>query len=93
MKRRENDKRILALYVEMRDMMAVLVQSVPLFHSDRRHLIFSRLKTVKDAEELAPDGSTIKGRLQELADLTAKDIKACANAVDTYTKKKLVGSS
>jgi hypothetical protein len=30
MKRRENDQKIVALYVEMRDMMAVLVQCVDL---------------------------------------------------------------
>ncbi|KAJ7584970.1 hypothetical protein C8J56DRAFT_139201 [Mycena floridula] len=74
MKRRENDKRILALYVEIKDMMAVLVQ----------------LKNCKDVEDVAPDGSTIKARMQELCQQTADDIKACANLCDCYTKKKLV---
>ncbi|KAJ7628556.1 hypothetical protein FB45DRAFT_40380 [Roridomyces roridus] len=73
-KRRDNDKKILALHMEMKDMMAVLTQ----------------LKNVKDAEEVAPDGSTIKGRMQEIVKATADDIKACANACDTYTKKKMV---
>ncbi|KAF7366517.1 hypothetical protein MSAN_00909000 [Mycena sanguinolenta] len=73
-KRRENDQKILALHMEMKDMMAILTQ----------------LKNVKDVEEIAPDGSTIKGRMQELAKGTANDIKACANACDTYCKKKLV---
>nr|GAT60452.1 predicted protein [Mycena chlorophos] len=73
-KRRENDKKIIALHVEMKDMMAVLTQ----------------LRNVKDSEEVAPDGSTIKGRMQELMSGTADDIKGCANACDTYTKKKLV---
>ncbi|KAJ7291055.1 hypothetical protein C8J57DRAFT_208463 [Mycena rebaudengoi] len=74
MKRRENDRRILALHMEMKDMMAVLTQ----------------LQGVKDSEEVAPDGTTIKGRMQELVKKTADDIKACANACDTYSKKKLV---
>ncbi|KAF7355741.1 hypothetical protein MSAN_01492000 [Mycena sanguinolenta] len=49
-KRRANDKMILSLHMEMKDMMAVLTQ----------------LKNVKDAEEVAPDGSTIRGRMQDL---------------------------
>jgi hypothetical protein len=49
-----------------------------------------RLQGVKDSEEVAPDGTTIKGRMQELVKKTADDIKACANACDTYSKKKLV---
>ncbi|KAJ7901712.1 hypothetical protein B0H14DRAFT_1250148 [Mycena olivaceomarginata] len=73
-KRRDNDRKILALHMEMKEMMGVLTQ----------------LKNVKDADEIAPDGSTIKGRMQEIVKGTADDIKACANACDTYTKKKLV---
>ncbi|KAF7292835.1 VPS13 domain-containing protein [Mycena indigotica] len=74
MKRRQNDQKILALHVEMKDMMGVLTQ----------------LKSVKDADAVAPDGSTIKGRMQIIIENTAKDIKACANACDAYVKKKLV---
>ncbi|KAJ7779541.1 hypothetical protein B0H14DRAFT_2631247 [Mycena olivaceomarginata] len=59
-KRRENDRRIIALHMEMKDMMGVLTQ----------------LKNVKDAEEVAPDGTTIKGRMQEIVKGTADDIKA-----------------
>ncbi|KAJ7481705.1 hypothetical protein FB451DRAFT_135256 [Mycena latifolia] len=73
-KRRDNDRKILALHMEMKEMMGVLTQ----------------LKNVKDADETAPDGTTIKGRMQEIVKATAEDIKACANACDTYTKKKLV---
>ncbi|KAF8208355.1 hypothetical protein K438DRAFT_1813864 [Mycena galopus ATCC 62051] len=73
-KRRDNDRKILALHMEMKDMMGVLTQ----------------LKNVKDMEETAPDGTTIKGRMQELVKKTAEDIKSCANACDTYSKKKLV---
>ncbi|KAJ7507339.1 hypothetical protein B0H11DRAFT_2319240 [Mycena galericulata] len=73
-KRRDNDRKILALHMEMKEMMGVLTQ----------------LKNVKDADEIAPDGSTIKGRMQVIVQATADDIKACANACDTYSKKKLV---
>ncbi|KAF7319371.1 VPS13 domain-containing protein [Mycena chlorophos] len=73
-KRRDNDKKILALHVEMKDMMGVLTQ----------------LKNVTDPDALAPDGSTIKGRMQVIIETAAKNIKACANACDTYVKKKLV---
>jgi hypothetical protein len=55
--------------------------------------VFSfRLKEVKDVEQVSPDGSSIKARMQQLAGDTAKDIRDCANTCDTYTKKKLVGS-
>ncbi|KAF8178104.1 hypothetical protein K438DRAFT_1978069 [Mycena galopus ATCC 62051] len=70
--RRDNDKKILALHMEMKDMMGVLTQ----------------LRNVKDVNETAPDGKTIKGRMQELAKKTAEDIKSCANACDTYTKTR-----
>ncbi|KAJ7093996.1 hypothetical protein B0H15DRAFT_905027 [Mycena belliarum] len=73
-KRRDNDRKILALHMEMKEMMGVLTQ----------------LKNVKDADATAPDGSTIKGRMQIIVNATAEDIKACANACDTYIKKKLV---
>ncbi|KAK7062151.1 hypothetical protein R3P38DRAFT_2495366 [Favolaschia claudopus] len=74
LKRRANDKMILSLHLEMKDMMGVLTQ----------------LKDVKDAEEVAPDGSTIRGRMQGAVNGTAEDIKSCANTCDTYTKKKLI---
>ena len=54
--------------------------------SDRAHC---RLKGVKDPTMAAPDGQTIKGRMQGLCEDVAEDIKKCANACDTYLK--LVG--
>ncbi|KAJ7757035.1 hypothetical protein B0H16DRAFT_1721499 [Mycena metata] len=73
-KRRDNDRKILALHMEMKEMMGVLLQ----------------LKSVQDADAVAPDGSTIKGRMQVIVMGTADDIKACSNACDTYSKKKLI---
>ncbi|KAI0633747.1 hypothetical protein C8Q77DRAFT_1157911 [Trametes polyzona] len=74
MKRRDNEKKITLLFVEMKDMMEVLVQ----------------LRTVEDEDEPGPDGTTIKARLQSLVAQSADDIKDCANACDTYSKKKLL---
>ncbi|EKM56765.1 uncharacterized protein PHACADRAFT_172445 [Phanerochaete carnosa HHB-10118-sp] len=72
--RQENDKRIIALYVAMKDMIRVLVQ----------------LRTIEDPHHLGPDGVTIEGRLQSLVRQAAEDIKDCANACDTYSKKRLL---
>ncbi|THH29709.1 hypothetical protein EUX98_g4473 [Antrodiella citrinella] len=74
MTRRENDRRIKTLYVEMKDMIAVLVQ----------------LRDVKDPKEIGPDGQPIDSRLQGISQQTAADIKDCANTCDTYAKKRLV---
>ncbi|TBU55048.1 hypothetical protein BD310DRAFT_934540 [Dichomitus squalens] len=74
MKRRDNDKKIGVLFVEMRDLMEALLQ----------------LRGIKDEESVGPDGQTIKARLQELVKQIAEDIKTCANACDTYAKKKLI---
>ncbi|KAJ6536683.1 hypothetical protein DFH09DRAFT_1324429 [Mycena vulgaris] len=65
---------IIALHVEMRDMMAVLVQ----------------LGNIQDVDKVAPDGTTVKGRLEALIARTSEDIKLCACACDVYSKKKLV---
>ncbi|THH02008.1 hypothetical protein EW026_g787 [Hermanssonia centrifuga] len=72
--RRENDKRIISLYVAMKDMIVVLIQ----------------LQNVKDPTHVGPDGVTIEARMQSLASLAAEDIKDCANVCDTYSKKKLL---
>ncbi|KAI0737618.1 hypothetical protein C8Q80DRAFT_1212220 [Daedaleopsis nitida] len=74
LKRRENDKKILAVYGEMRDMMGAL----------------SQLRTIKSEDEVGPDGVSIKARMESLVDDTAADIKKCANTCDTYLKKKVV---
>ncbi|KAI9464119.1 hypothetical protein BJY52DRAFT_887705 [Lactarius psammicola] len=74
LKRRDNEKKIIALYVEMKDMMGVLLL----------------LKDVQNDKLVAPDGRTIEDRLKTLVDRTADDIKLCSNVCDTYAKKKLL---
>ncbi|TFK85020.1 hypothetical protein K466DRAFT_647032 [Polyporus arcularius HHB13444] len=73
-KRRENDKKILAVFGEMRDMMAALAQ----------------LQTIKSQDEVGPDGLSIKARMQHLVEETATDIKKCANTCDAFLKKKVI---
>ncbi|KAI0766852.1 hypothetical protein BD413DRAFT_141493 [Trametes elegans] len=74
LKRRDNDKKIAALFLEMKNMMEALLQ----------------LRSIKDADSMGPDGVTIKARMQELVKRTADDITACGNACDTYAKKRLI---
>ncbi|KAF7341977.1 hypothetical protein MVEN_01784700 [Mycena venus] len=74
-KRRENDRRILALHMEMKNMMGVLTQ----------------LKNVQDAEEVAPDGTTIKGRMQELGKAVAEDIKSLRECMRHIFQEKTRG--
>ncbi|KAI0766856.1 hypothetical protein BD413DRAFT_567569 [Trametes elegans] len=73
-KRRDNEKKITVIFVKMYDMMKVLCE----------------LQNIKDEDTPGPDGTTIKARMQTLLDQTTKDIKECANACDTYSKKKLI---
>ncbi|KAH9045946.1 hypothetical protein EDB84DRAFT_1633013 [Lactarius hengduanensis] len=74
LKRRDNEKKIIALYVEMKDMMGVLLL----------------LKDVQNDKLVAPDGRSIEDRLKVIVDRTADDIKLCSNVCDTYAKKKLL---
>ncbi|KAF9220899.1 hypothetical protein BS17DRAFT_820097 [Gyrodon lividus] len=74
LKRRDNDKKVIALKVEMKDMMSILL----------------RLRYVRDPKQLFPDGTTLEGRMQQLMKDIADDITNCGNICDAYTKKSLV---
>ncbi|KAH9855711.1 hypothetical protein C2E23DRAFT_723446 [Lenzites betulinus] len=71
LKRRENDKKVNLLFMEMRDMMTALVE----------------LQNVKDPGQPGDDGKTVQQRLQNLADQIESDILECANVCDAYAKK------
>ncbi|KAF8273628.1 hypothetical protein EI94DRAFT_1795034 [Lactarius quietus] len=73
-KRRDNEKKIIALYVEMKDMMGVLLL----------------LGKVTNDKLVAPDGRSIKDRMKSIVERTAEDIKKCSSTCDTYAKKKLL---
>ena len=89
LKRRDNESKTIALYVEMKDMMGALLLCVILF-TFRISLISSSLKDVQNDQLIAPDGRNIGDRLQSLVERTADDIKLCSNVCDTYAKKKLL---
>ncbi|TFK80362.1 hypothetical protein K466DRAFT_504032 [Polyporus arcularius HHB13444] len=72
-KRRDNDKKVDLLFLEMKNMMSALLQ----------------LQNVRP-NHIGRDGVTIGTRLENLLKLTADDIKQCANACDTYMKKRLL---
>ncbi|KAF8498939.1 hypothetical protein BU17DRAFT_102863 [Hysterangium stoloniferum] len=74
MTRRQNNQKVLALHVEMKDMIGVFV----------------RLRDIKNPEVPGSDGKKIEDRMRKLVDETATTINDCANACDTYTKKKLI---
>ncbi|KAI9464115.1 hypothetical protein BJY52DRAFT_887632 [Lactarius psammicola] len=73
-KRRDNEKKVIALYVEMKDMMGILLL----------------LRDVQNDKLIAPDGRSIEDRLKSLVQRTADDIKLCSNVCDAYAKKKLL---
>ncbi|KAH9917244.1 uncharacterized protein B0H18DRAFT_40293 [Fomitopsis serialis] len=74
MNRSENDSKVIALYAEMKDMMAVLLQ----------------LNDVKDPSATDIDGVTLEGRMQGLIKQTAEDIKKCANVCDVWSRMRLL---
>lgn len=92
--RQENDRRVMTLYVEMKEMMMVIVEYVS--HQRRRAwhnppLTFKlRLKDVEKVVFRAPDGSEMEGQLEKAAGAIAKDIEECANFCDMFLKKHVV---
>jgi len=108
--RRQNDKRILALYTEYvvkcyRKLMwshqhqderyddspcSVSFLRSPWFRTSADYGP-GRLRGVKDVAKIAPDGKTMKGRMQGLCNDVAEDIKKCANTCDTYLKSVRIG--
>lgn len=103
MTRRENNRKVLVLKIGMKDMMAVLFEYVArIFLKNSPHLIrcfvvslirFNlRLRHVKDPLEVGPDGQTVGGRMQNLIQKIADDIKNAGSACDAYMKKGFLGS-
>jgi hypothetical protein len=88
-KRRENDRKVISLYIGMKDMMGVLFLSVFSSTYDST-LTFLSLKDVENDKLTAPDGLSIEVRLKSLVERTADDIKSCSNVCDTYMKKRLL---
>lgn len=93
--RRDNNKKVLAIKLEMQKMMCALFQSVSNSSSlDINYKVgtIHRLRKMKDPDERGPDGMTIKDRMQELMQAIANDIKACGSACDVYMRKSFLGT-
>jgi hypothetical protein len=88
--RRDNDKKILALYVGMKDMMGALLLYVIAHIIQLTKFTSCSLKGMKNDKLVAPDGTNIEDRLRSLVDRTAEEIKDCSNLCDTYMKKRLL---
>jgi hypothetical protein len=89
-KRRDNDKKIIALYAGMKDMMGALLLYVIAHIIQLTKFTSCSLKGIENDKLIAPDGTNIEGRLRSLVDRTAEDIKDCSNLCDTYMKKRLL---
>jgi hypothetical protein len=91
-KRRDNDKKIVALFVGMRDMMgALLLYVIASPDGAGPGVLTSRsLKGMENDKLIAPDGTNIEDRLKSLVELTADNIKMCSNVCDAYVKKRLL---
>ncbi|KAF5376289.1 hypothetical protein D9615_008531 [Tricholomella constricta] len=69
--RRDNDRKVVAVKVQMQDLMRV----------------FFELRHIPSSDEEGPNGLTIGARLEGLMQEIAKDIKGCGSACDAYLKK------
>ncbi|KAF5348106.1 hypothetical protein D9756_010797 [Leucocoprinus leucothites] len=72
--RRGNNQKVLAVKVQMQQMMCTLFQ----------------LRRIQDPEEIGPDGTVLKDRMQPLMEQIARDIKECGSACDVYLKKSFI---
>ncbi|KDR67823.1 hypothetical protein GALMADRAFT_129997 [Galerina marginata CBS 339.88] len=69
--RRDNDRKVLAVKLQMQDLMSV----------------FFELRHYRHSNERGKDGVSIAERLKGLMNTIAKDVKACGSACDAYLKK------
>lgn len=93
MTRRENDKKVLAVKIQMKDLMTAFFEFVS--HSclciPILNVCFCRLRHIHHSEEKGPDGVTVSQRLEGLIHTIANDIKMCGSVCDTYLKKGFLG--
>ncbi|KAJ7762637.1 hypothetical protein B0H16DRAFT_1311844, partial [Mycena metata] len=75
--RRQNNKKVLAVKIQMQDLMTILFQ----------------LRHIRDPEEKGPDGTTLKDRMSGLMESIAKDITTCGSACDVYMKKSFLAKT
>ncbi|KAJ7048906.1 hypothetical protein C8F01DRAFT_799583 [Mycena amicta] len=69
--RRQNNKKVIAIQVQMQDMTVVLFQ----------------LRDIRDPEDIGPDGTKLAARLRGIIVSIADSITECGTACDIYLKK------
>jgi hypothetical protein len=98
LKRRENDQKIVAIKLKMKDMMSALLEwgsfavTLSSFLTQFGLILACRLRNIEDPAQTAPDGLNIQGRMEGLMQQIAADIIACGNACDAYAKKNVIGT-
>ncbi|KAJ7140785.1 hypothetical protein C8R44DRAFT_237363 [Mycena epipterygia] len=75
--RRQNNKKVLAVKIQMQDMMTILFQ----------------LRHMRDPQDKGPDGTTLTDRFAGLMESIAKSITACGSACDVYVKKSFLAKT
>ncbi|KAH8830312.1 hypothetical protein DL96DRAFT_1707144 [Flagelloscypha sp. PMI_526] len=77
LQRRDNNKKVFVVKLQMQDMVTVLFE----------------LRTIKDSDQKGPDGQTIEARMQSLIKKIAKAIKEGGSAIDIYLGKSLISKT
>lgn len=90
--RRDNDRKVLAVKVQMQELMVVFFESVSCL-SDLQitHKVLCRLRHIRDSQEKGRDGVSVADRLKHFMLEVASDIKKCGSACDAYLKKGFLG--
>jgi hypothetical protein len=94
LKRRDNDRKVISLKIEMsgKELISTSALTIGSCGSGKEMMaVLLELSNIKDAKHRGPDGTTLQSRMQQLMKTIAKDITACGNLCDTYTKKGIVG--
>ncbi|KAJ7856000.1 hypothetical protein B0H13DRAFT_1543536, partial [Mycena leptocephala] len=72
--RRQNNKKVLAVQIQMQDMMTVLFQ----------------LRNIRDSTEKGSRGISLKDNMSSIIEIVANTITECGSACDVYLKKHLL---
>ncbi|KAF7296411.1 Protein kinase domain-containing protein [Mycena chlorophos] len=75
--RRQNNKKVLAVKLQMQDMMTVLFQ----------------LRNVRNPTDKGPDGTPLQERMAAVIQAIADDITSCGSACDVYIKKSFIAKT
>ncbi|KAJ7192237.1 hypothetical protein GGX14DRAFT_480287 [Mycena pura] len=75
--RRQNNKKVIAIQVQMQDMIVVVFQ----------------LRNIRDPDDVGPDGTKLAARLGGLIQSIAKNITECGTACKIYSEKGFVSKT